>query len=448
MIKTVPISRRLLSQGAWAFSGRAVTTISALAVNVLLARLLAPDDLGAYFLILTLVSISALLAQMGLSQTAVRTIAEALGKGMPGRTHAIIRSILRYAVAGTVLVTVGLLVGGGKWIALHVFGSPTIAGLVGVATVWVAVLTFQNLIVEMFRGFHDIRLATIFGGMVTGGLSAIIFLLIWLIQGHASLEHAIVFIIVSGVVNLLVSAVFLRWKVTALKGGDRSMENSILKIAIPLLLNNVTMFVLTQADIWILGAFRPHNEVALYGATARFIILIDMPLLIVNAVLPPLVTLLFVQGKKEELQSTLQTTATLAAIPALAVTLAFLLFGNPILGLVYGEYYRGGSLILRVLSVGQILNVVAGSCGLTLIMTGHQFTLLKITILTGIITVVGDLWVVTVYGPLGVAVVTASALILQNVMMLLFVKRQVGVWTNALFMSPNMIKAFWTHEIS
>jgi O-antigen/teichoic acid export membrane protein len=38
-----------------------------------------------------------------------------------------------------------------------------------------------------------------------------------------------------------------------------------------------------------MGAFRPHTEVAVYGAASRLVILVAMPLVIVNSVVPPLI---------------------------------------------------------------------------------------------------------------------------------------------------------------
>jgi len=44
----------------------------------LLARLLTPDEMGAYFLTFSLVSVSALVAQLGMGQTVVRLVVGAM----------------------------------------------------------------------------------------------------------------------------------------------------------------------------------------------------------------------------------------------------------------------------------------------------------------------------------------------------------------------------------
>ncbi len=204
----------------------------------------------------------------------------------------------------------------------------------------------------------------------------------------------------------------------------------MLSLAWPVLITNLTRFALTQADLWILGAFRAQNSVALYGAALRLVALIAMPLMLVNAVVPPLIAEMSVQYRKKELETWLRRTATITALPALCALLIFILFGQFILATLYGEFYSAAALILAILSAGQIANVWSGSCGLTLMMTGHHRTLMKITIFCGIATVTAALWAVRNYGAPGVAIAASSGLVLQNLLMLFYAKRKTGIWTH------------------
>jgi O-antigen/teichoic acid export membrane protein len=123
---------------------------------------------------------------------------------------------------------------------------------------------------------------------------------------------------------------------------------------------NMTLFVGLQTDFWIVGAFRPQEEVAIYGAAVKLVLMVALPLQIVSAVVPPLITELYVQGRRRELERALRATATLAGIPACLVLAVFMTLGGPILGTVYGGYYREGWLVLAVLSAGQLVNVGLG----------------------------------------------------------------------------------------
>ena len=123
----------------------------------------------------------------------------------------------------------------------------------------------------------------------------------------------------------------------------------ILRVAWPLAVSNFVSIALVQTSFWVVAAFRPETEVAVYGAAWRLIALVVVPLLIVNTVVSPLVAESYAQGRTETLQMVLRSTATAAGVPALVVLLGFILFGGPILGIVFGDYYRQGALLLMTL---------------------------------------------------------------------------------------------------
>jgi O-antigen/teichoic acid export membrane protein len=142
---------------------------------------------------------------------------------------------------------------------------------------------------------------------------------------------------------------------------------------------------------------------------------------------------LSVKGENKRLQRTLQITAGLAGIPAAIMLVLFMFWGKDIMEIVYGEYYRSGNVILVILSAAQLFGVWAGSCGIVLNMTGHQGTMMRISVLMGLLTILGVWLVVAKYGSTGVASVSAATTILQNLLMLIAVKKKCGLWTFARF---------------
>ena len=440
-LESFGLRKRLISGFSWAFTGKIATAVIGLGINALLTRLLSPKEMGAYFITFSIVSVSAVLAQMGLNQTVVRCVAESLGVDRPGRARAAIRKVFRFGTFGVFLVSGILGIGAGRWLARNVFHSGLIEGVIGLAIVWTVIISFQNLLAETFRGFHDIRLATIFGGQFLGGLAAgvisgLSFALLLGIKGVSNLYQILILTIIAGAVSVFFGGMMLWQRIGDLEGDGQIEGKEILAIAWPVLITNLTVLVLSQADIWILGIFRPQEEVAIYGAVARLVILVAMPLSIIKAVVPPLIAEMYAQGKRTELEHILRSAATLAWIPAFVALLVFLLFGKSILSFVYGGHYREGAIVLLLLSVGQLVNVWVGSCGLTLIMTGYQAELMMITVACGILTIVGAMWLVKTYGAIGVASIVTAAITLQNILMLLVAKYKTGIWTHVRFCMP------------
>jgi O-antigen/teichoic acid export membrane protein len=428
------LKRRLLSGSAWAFGGKVMTALSVLAANALLARLLSPQDLGVYFLAFSVVSIGALLGSLGLNQAVVRFVAEGMSLSWFGQTRRVVAIVFSLGTLGTLGVGFAYLLFG-HVVGSELFHAPALAAVTGLVAGWMMLVSLQTLLAEAFRGFHDIRLATLFNGLVTWVLLVACLSLLWLLKSDATLATVIVLATGSGFASALVAGWLLHRKVASLPQGEAGRSQigvgQVMQVAWPLLVTNLALFAIIQADLWIVGAFRPQEEVAVYGAAVRLMTLVAMPLVIVNAVVPPLIAEMYAEGKREELERLLRTTATLAGLPAFLVLVGFVLLGGPLLGLIYGAYYSAGAVVLALLSLGQLVNAWAGSCGMTLVMTGHQRTMMNITAASGIVTIAAGIGVVEPYGITGVAVAAAAGLTLQNVLMWLMARRKTGIWTHA-----------------
>ena len=421
---------RVIYGSTWVFSGKIIAAFSGLMVNALLTRLLNPAEMGAYFLMFSIVTFAAVFAQLGMKQTVVRVIAQSLGTENPGRARKAVRLAFLYGTVSALVVASIFFFGVGPWLTRNIFDSTLMSGVIGLASVWLIVINFQTLLAESFRGFHDILLATLFGGLFTSLICALFFALLWLVLGRSSLTQVISLTILAGGTSSIIAGLLLKRKTSNLTGDGELDNRELMTVAWPLFITSLALYALSNADLWILGAFRAQEDVAIYGAVRRLVAIVVMPLTIVNNVVPPLIAEMYAQAKIKELEQILRATATVAGIPAFVVLSIFIMFGGPILAFTYGDFYRQGSTVLILLSTGQIANVWAGSCGNTLMMTGFQKTMMYITSLCGLITIIGAVWAVKNYGLIGVSSVAALSMILQNVLMLLFARKKTGIWTN------------------
>jgi O-antigen/teichoic acid export membrane protein len=449
------LKKRLLSGTGWAFGGKIAAATIGVVTNGLLARMLSPQEFGAYFLALSIISLGAVVGSLGLPKTVVRFVAENMGLNRFARTRRVIFTVLGLGVLGTLGVSLAYLLVG-NLVGRYLFDSPVLVAVTALIAGWMAISVVQEITAETFRGFHDIRMATLLGGLATGGKSGGLVMrslllacvvLLWMTSGGTDLRTVMLVSIGSGAGSVLLSVWLLRAKLSSLgsRGGakepaqDPISSKEVLSVSIPLLMIALTAFVLQSSDIWILGALRSQEEVAVYAAASRLVALIAMPLLITNLVLPPIIAEMYAQGKTAELERTLRTFSTVSGVPALAFLAGFMLLGGPVLGLVYGDYYRSGALVLVLLSAAKVAAVWAGSCGLVLQMTNHHAQMLRVSLLTSPLSVAGALLLVRDYGPVGVASAAAATTILQNVILVLVARRMTGMWTHVVL----SVSAFW-----
>lgn len=424
------LQRRLVSGGVWTLANRILVTVTQLVTLALLARLLGADDMGVFFLVANLVAVVTVIAQLGLTQSVVRLVAEALARDLPGRARAAIRKVLLLGVVSALSTAAILQFGLGQWLAEAVFASQAMAALTLWAALWMLAQTLQRFLDEIFRGLHDLRLAAIFGGMVSGVLIVALLAAIRLTQGTASLQEVLTLHVVAFTGGVLLAALALRRKMRPLRGVGDITTGEIMAISWPLLAASITNIILLRADLWIVGMYLPNEEVAVYGAAARIITVVTIPLIMASAVLAPMIAELNAKGEKARLEKVLRVVATLGGLPAIAVILIFVVFGQPLLHAIYGDaLYARGWPVLVVLGVGQLINVWSGVCIQLLMMTGHQKAVMFVTVAAAALAVLLAVLVAPTHGILGVAFAFAFSIAVQNISMVVYSRRKLGVKT-------------------
>lgn len=422
--------KRVLSGGAWATLGQLWFGVASILIHWLLARLLPPEQYGAYSLLASIASGGMIVASLGLNPTLLRTLAETRASGRMERGVAAVERSL-FLCGGATLLLAAVLGGGGiAWLASVVFEAPVMAFAAWPTAAWMLLLVFQSLAAESLRGLQDIRAAVIFGGALTAALTAASLGVVWLRDGGADLATAVGWSAASCGVSALAGLGLLLWRLRRHRTGASLERGALSSVAAPLWFGGMTHFALTQASIWIVGFRLPEEQVALFGSAQRLIALIGMPLMVINAVIPPLVVELYSRGERQRLERIMRFVATLSAAPALLFFAIFALAGGPVLGVVFGEFYRDAWLCLALLAAGQTFSVAVGSCGITLAMLGEQRAQAAITIVTSVMSVLGTLLAIGPFGIGGVAAVAASMSILQNFLFARRLRRRLGlrVW--------------------
>jgi O-antigen/teichoic acid export membrane protein len=447
------LKRRLLSGSIWAVAGRFGGAMLGILTASLLTFVISPKEVGAYNLVLTIVSFGALVGALGLPKTVVRLVAENMGLNRSWRARRVIFTVLGLGIVGTLLTSLAYYLVIGDLIEERLFDSPLLLGLTGLIAVWIAIAIVQEITAETFRGFHDMRWATLLGGLATGGKSGglimklmLLGILTLLVVTGAGVDLRTVTLVSigAGSVSVLLSCWLLYGRVSSL--GPKATEQEpvstreVLDDAVPFLGIAMTAFVLQTADIWILGALDSDTSVAVYANASKLVTFVVMPLLVVNLVMPPIVAEMYAQGRTARLERTLRAFSTLSGVPSLLVLVGFMLLGRPLLALVYNQdiYHSNTAwLVLLVLSAAKLVAVWSGSCGLVLQFTGHQASMLRVSLLTSPLFFVLAIPATMRYGPIGVAAAAALITSLQNVIMVLLAKRKTGMWTHVSFsLSP------------
>jgi O-antigen/teichoic acid export membrane protein len=431
------LKRNMVEGGLWSVGGRVTAIASAFLLNLALARSLPPADYGVYFVVQITMVILATLGTAGMDLVVVRFVAARRAAGdWSGVRKVILRCLTIVAIATALTCVAFYLLT--PWFFADVVKMPVAIALSGSMVLWLLVSTMQRQLAETFRGFNDIRCATLFGGFRNNGilisvLTCAAALVLWA-TGTMTLARAFAMTVCASLVVVLIAGSTL---VRRLRAAELSPPAAPSALALPNLLQEgwplclvVLISVLrSQSGGWFAAAYDTAGQVALFAIAQRFVQLLTAPLTVVNSLLPPLVADMYARGQIERLERVVKSVGGLASLPCMAVFVVILVAGRPLLGGLFGAHYQDAYPLLVILCVGQIAFIVTGAWQIVLPMTGHRHLALRVSMSAAAVHVAGSLIGGYFAGVLGVAIGASVGVLAGNLFGLYATRRYLGIST-------------------
>lgn len=423
---------------SWVVGCRVVGIAATVAGNILAARLLGPAEFGLFLIATTGMAAGSLLAMGGLNEAGLRFVAEQLGHQAPRAARGFAILAMKSALKITLFVALALAAGMffASWVTPQWQLS---AWLVALIVAGVALLAWQQLAAELTRGFGELPIASLFSGGQTGGpLSNLLFVallaLCWIANLHLGATAAIALLVVTVLVTCPLALAGL-WR-TMHAADERTGEISaiqrqaLLTTGLLLLANQVLALVSQQSDLWIAGASLPADDVGLFGAAKRVLLLVAMPVQMATLTIVGSIPRLHAQHRTSELESLIRSAATAAAVPALVAIGLMFVFPGALLGTVFGPAYTGAGATLLALLVGHLVLIISGNPQHVLIMTGRHRVVLLVNLIAALVLVGAGIFGAATWGPIGLAAASSAALSLQNGALWWIAHRELHVWTH------------------
>ncbi|MCE3247246.1 MAG: polysaccharide biosynthesis protein, partial [Geminicoccaceae bacterium] len=250
--------------------GRAVALPVGVLQAMLLARVLAPADVGAYFLAISLVMPLAIVSQLGLSRPMVKLVASALALERPNAARHAIRVAIPTTLIIGGLLALGVADGPGRWLTSLLQDGERLRAALPILALMGLCFALIDLMAETLRGFHDLRAASAFGDFLVQRLLLVLALaVLWLGAWPVDVGDVLTLALLAALFVLALAAGLVRRQLRALpRRGARFGTGEILRHSAPFLLVRLNVWITAGADLWVLGMFRPPEEVAVYGAAS------------------------------------------------------------------------------------------------------------------------------------------------------------------------------------
>lgn len=395
------------------------------ALSVVIARLLGAEGSGLYFLAFTIITVVATLSRVGMDNVVLRFIAAHAASGEWGKVRGIYRRSLLLAGIASMACGGGLFFGAG-WVAERVFAQPALADPLRVMALAVPTLALFTLQAQALQGLKRIR-------------DAIAVLSVWAPLFTLIAAPAAVYLAgVKGAAWSYAVAAFLTlgvgawlWRratpMLAAVAPDFAYR-TILDTAGPLFVVAALQLVLNWGSALLIGIWCDSSTVGIFNAVVRTANLMTFVLVAVNSMVAPKFAALHHSGDTQALQNVARKSARLAAGCALPALVVLVVFPEWVMGL-FGHQFTAGADAMRIVAIGQFVNVATGSVGYLLSMTGNEKILRNLMAGSAIMNVVLNVVLVPSMGLMGAAIAHGLTIGVQNLVAAYCVKKKLGFLT-------------------
>jgi O-antigen/teichoic acid export membrane protein len=404
-----------------------------------MARYWGAQGLGTYTLAIYLVTTLSVACRLGLDTGMLRFGANLKAAGQGGDLSKLFWRGLGLVLCLSVTVAVGLFLGR-SWL-VQIFHAQAMPGVLILMSLALPVTVAAAFCGETLRSLGGARWVVVQHDLlVPMSLLVLVGFLAWKGQtaplSPVSLGLAY---LLSGALGLA----FLSGMLLPYLRGRREIARSIplgelLHYSWPLYLSGLLMLAFSALDTLILGFFTGPEKVAYYEAASRSALLVGLPLMAINAVIPPMFAHLHQKGRLKELEGLAQSSTRWVYYVSLPLALFMAALAPDILGL-FGGGFGEGRWALQILIIAQLFNVACGSVGFLLAMSGHQYTLTATLAVGGALGLPLMAAGAAVFGLNGLALAKGGWLVGVNILMSLGVYRRLGLkifasgigWANA-----------------
>ncbi|MEZ9006739.1 flippase [Vibrio sp. 10N.247.311.59] len=389
--------------------GKALSLI----IGVILARTLGPEQFGVYAVIMSLLSVICIPSSAGLPQLLIKTISSKYASKEFQEIRGILNwSLIYISIASVVSILIVYIL---QQFSLF---EPSVNDVLIVGLLLVPLRGFITRFIGVLNGLNKPVKSQVVNSVIIQSL------LICMIYASLKMDFKITSLtILSMNVGATIIGIFIYYFIYRSSIDSRVFcANPKYKISkwqsslVPFTLLVVIGTLNTELATLILSHFGSLSEVGYFKVGLQCVSLLTIGLGAINNVLAPTISRNFSTGDTLAVQQQLTQSVWLTSLIAFPAVFVLSVWGDFIINLLFGTEYSESKDILLILLFGQLFNVLMGSPGLVLQMTGNERFALKNLTITLILTLFVMLILIPKYSAVGAAISVTVSIIILNVL--------------------------------
>jgi len=383
--------------------------------QVIVARFLGVEAFGLYALGFAAVKICEILSRLGLNMGGMRFVSIYKDTNAH-KLKGILISALGLALLNGVFVGM-LLYFLSDIVARKIFHQPTLTEILKLFALSIPFVSGLTMVSYLLQGFHTTKYTVYSRDFIQPGTNILLILFFYRIG--FGLSGVIYAFTISNFLAFVASFLFFKKLFPKFLNRDLKPDYEIKKLlsySAPLLFVGFLHYFLTWTDTLMIGLLSSARDIGIYRAASQVPFIMTLFLTAASSIFAPLVADLYQKREMQRLSNIFKSTTRWVTYLIVPIFI-FLVFSSKEIMMLFGkEYIETGSIVLIILSFGQLVNCVTGGVGYTIVMTGRQNLELANSIGLVFLNVILNLLLIPRYGAVGAAISAGSSIVLINLL--------------------------------
>jgi len=346
--------------------GKILSVLLGIASIALITRSLGTEGYGYYTTIINYLLIVGVIIDGGLHLSMIQLVSKYSEKEKKEKIINNILSLRLFSAITALIIATGI---------AFLLPYPSI---IKTGIIIISFTTLFNGLIQILTGIFQIHLKM--EAVVKAEISRFLFYLIALSVIFYFQINSIYFILLAMVLAYLVNLILLiisSHKYFKLKlAWDKKIIKEVLLYTWPLALSVLFNLMYLRTDILILSFVRSAKDVGFYGLSYKFIDILAMMAPLIMGVVLPILTLAWVEKRKEDFKYYFQQSFNLFAIFAFPVVAGVQVVAPQLISLIAGNEFLAAANILRILIFAIIALFIGGLSGYTIVALNKQKTMM------------------------------------------------------------------------
>ena len=366
MIKLADLSgeHKTMAKGTfWGLTGTIILKFVSFVYSVIIARLFTQDDVGTFFLALSIMYIAGIFGDLGLNSAFNRYVPYYIGRGEKDKSHTLLRA--SYMFSGVLSLSISILLFLSSGLFAGFFNNPALSPTLQFISLYIVLGTFFTLNIAFLQGLKKIKENSILlnaQNILKLALTVVLYFIFGANAFVLSAAFTFSYLILAAASFIYVNRALDETKISRISATLKE-QFSMLREIVPfgLTLAIVTTFwsIATYIDRIMMGYLLPQESsmvsIAIYTMAISLATLISIFPGAVLSIFFPIISEMYGGNRKDEFDNVSVSAFRWISFMVIPLTILMIAFPQEILQMFYGASYARGAWVLVIFSIGMFI---------------------------------------------------------------------------------------------